>query len=359
MPNLIASDGFSGQQVQYSIVDGDWSNNFRLEHDCTSQPYCTARIFRRGDVDLDYETLPSSKRVSFTVRVEDNGPGTKFNLCVVDIVVVNFNEVPLLIQDKGVLSIDENSLPDSMVQGGPITAIDVDDNSLTFIIVGGSGANSFYFANSYAYKDQAGYFTTDVLLKPGVELNFESNAAALTLDIFCKDDEGLVSATKTYSISISNINDKPTLASLLSVTIPENSGEGTLLGTITYNDEDSQQTVTFMLDGQKLGDGHTAYSCWSVEANPSTVLLTPFPFQLTESGNIDIVFELSLNSGQAILALQSLSHTACNEVPNDSPKPLVSTLYEISFDWISTNVIRTQLRATTASNCGNYAGKHE
>ena len=268
---------------------------------------------------------------------------------------MNFNEVPLLIEDKGVLSIDENSLPGSMVQGGPITASDVDDNSLTFIIVGGSGANSFYFANSYAYKDQAGYFTTDVLLKPGVELNFESNAAALTLDIFCKDEKGLVSATKTYSISISNINDKPTLASLLSVTIPENSGEGTLLGTITYNDEDSQQTVTFMLDGQKLGDGHTAYSCWSVEADPSTVLLTPFPFQLTESGNIDIVFELSLNSGQAILALQSLSHTACNEVPNDSPKPLASTLYEISFDWISTNVIRTQLRATTASNCGNYA----
>ena len=94
MPNLIASDGFSGQQVQYSIVDGDWSNNFRLEHDCTSQPYCTARIFRRGDVSLDYETLPPSKRVSFTVRVEDNGPGTKFNLCAVDIVVVNFNEVP-------------------------------------------------------------------------------------------------------------------------------------------------------------------------------------------------------------------------------------------------------------------------
>ena len=73
-----------------------------------------------------------------------------------------------------------------------------------------------------------------------------------------------------------------------------------------------------------------------------------FSTQLTESGNIDIVFELSLNSGQAILALQSLSHTACNEVPNDSPKPLASTLYEISFDWISTNVIRTQLGATTA-----------
>ena len=118
---------------------------------------------------------------------------------------MNFNEVPLLIEDKGVLSIDENSLPGSMVQGGPITASDVDDNSLTFIIVGGSGANSFYFANSYTYKGQAGYFTTDVLLKPGVELNFESNAAALTLDIFCKDEEGLVSATKTYSISISNI----------------------------------------------------------------------------------------------------------------------------------------------------------
>ena len=117
---------------------------------------------------------------------------------------------------------------------------------------------------SYAYKDQTGYFTTDVLLKPAVELNFESNSAALTLDIFCKDDEGLVSATRTYSISISNINDKPTLANLLSVTIPENSGEGTLLGTITYNSEDSQQTVTFMLAGQTLGDGHTLYSCWSV-----------------------------------------------------------------------------------------------
>ena len=120
----------------------------------------------------------------------------------------------------------------------------------------------------------------------------------------------------------------------------------------------SQQTVTFMLDGQKL-ETVIPLRCWSVEADPSTVLLTPFPFQLTESGNIDIVFELSLNSGQAILALQSLSHTACNEVPNDSPKPLASTLYEISFDWISTNVIRTQLRATTASNCGNYASTND
>ena len=93
-----------------------------------------------------------------------------------------------------------------------------------------------------------------------------------------------------------NINDKPTLANLLSVTIPENSGEGTLLGTITYNDEDSQQTVTFMLAGQTLGTDIR------LQLLVSRGKLNGFDFSIsTTESNIDVVFELSLTSDKQFL----------------------------------------------------------
>ena len=190
----------------------------------------------------------------------------------------NFNEKPLLVSDSGTLAINENSPAYSLVSGGPISALDGDDNILVFTVIGGSGLDTFSIATVQSTKNFAGYFSTEILLKEGVQLNFELNSIALKIEILCEDESGLVSASQMYSVSILDINDKPVIDELLSTVIPENSGGGTVLGTIVYSDEDAGQTVTFLLDGHGLSAGNIGYSCWSVNAEIMEIMRQIFLF---------------------------------------------------------------------------------
>ncbi|MFL2692611.1 MAG: cadherin domain-containing protein [Gammaproteobacteria bacterium] len=130
------------------------------------------------------------------------------------------------------LSVDENSIGATI---GTITSEDVDSTSATYAL---SGTDASFFE-----------ITADgeLKLKEGVSLDFEAKSS-LDVTVTATDSDG-ATFSKTFSISVTDLNDAPTSISLTSLLFDENSA-GANLGAINVIDQDlSGGDYTFAITG--------------------------------------------------------------------------------------------------------------
>lgn len=142
--------------------------------------------------------------------------------------------VPPELDPRNSLSVPENSPAGTVV--GTVAATDLDEDSVTFAIVGQS---------PFAIDAQSGELT----VVDSNALDTESNAS-LQVSIQLSDDSSFNPKTnlQTLTIDITPADEAP-IAQDITFTLPELSENGFVVGSIPVFDPDSGESITFTLDG--------------------------------------------------------------------------------------------------------------
>src|SRR3569623_1711424 len=110
---------------------------------------------------------------------------------------------------------------------------------------------------SYALTDDAGgrfainAATGVITVADGALLDYE-NAASHDVTVRVTDQDGL-SFDKTFTLTVSDINEAPTNASLTGGTVAENAANGTVVGTVAGADPDDGAVLSYALTGDAGG----------------------------------------------------------------------------------------------------------
>ncbi len=129
---------------------------------------------------------------------------------------------------------DENSPPNTVV--GTVSVDDPDFGATTeFDITGGDGGGDFTIDDNGTIK-----------VAPTGSLNYESKDS-YSLDVKVTDDGGLMD-NATMTININDVNEPPTFGPK-SFTVPENSSNGTVVGTVNAGLDPEGLAVTYSIVG--------------------------------------------------------------------------------------------------------------
>lgn len=244
---------------------------------------------------LDYEST-SSYFLSILV-LDGNGGSAATNL---NVTVNDLNETPTFLTTPYSVSIAENlQTGTNVIQ---VTASDEDSgDSLTYSL---TGTNSSHFAISSA----TGLVTTT---QP---LDYET-VGSYTLTVTVTD--GTASATEALSITVIDGNDAPTFTGApYTASVVENDAAAAVY-TVSATDEDSGDSVTFIL----TGTGSTDFSL-----NPTTGVVTltrALDFETTPAYYLSV----RASDSNGSVATTSLNVTVVDQ--NDSPQ-FLSTPYSVN-----------------------------
>ncbi|MHC5595393.1 MAG: putative Ig domain-containing protein [Nostoc sp.] len=144
--------------------------------------------------------------------------------------------------------VNENSPNNTVI--GLLTTVDPDaSDTHTYSLANNAGGRFSIVGNELRVAD-------------GSLLNFEANSTE-NIAITTTDNGGL-SFTKNFTISLNDINEAPTDAQLSSSNINENSGSTTVIGNFTTTDPDAGNTFTYSL---VTGAGATDNSLFTISNN--------------------------------------------------------------------------------------------
>ncbi|MEX2490004.1 MAG: hypothetical protein WD356_10820, partial [Pseudomonadales bacterium] len=139
--------------------------------------------------------------------------------------------------------------------GGPtdiaLTSQNVDENSGAGATVGGlsttDGTSPYTYSLVAGFGDNGAFQINNTTeeLETAQDFDFETKDS-YSIRIETKDSAGLTYA-KSFTISVTDVNDGPTDIALDSQDIDENSGTGAAVGTFSTTDEDGGDTFTYAL----------------------------------------------------------------------------------------------------------------
>ena len=208
--------------ITYSIVGGDDAALFEIASSGEDLNLVEG-------VSLDYET---QNQLTVTIRATDP-EGLTFDK-VTTISVTNINEAPTDITLSST-SVQENSIVGTVV--GDLTTTDVDINDTHILsLVGGTGSDIFEINTN-----------NQLVVKSSTGLDYETLSQPIVI-IRATDQSGLA-YDKTFTISVTNINEAPTDITLSSTSVQEHSALGTVVGDLTTTDADINDTHSFSVVG--------------------------------------------------------------------------------------------------------------
>ena len=262
---LSATDSDFGQTLTYQIESGDTSGAFSLN--ATSGQLVVANA-----AALDPNVNP---QFSLVVRVTDNGSPSLFTDATITITVnpAPPNQAPMISNQN--FSLVENSANNTVV--GTVIASDADaGQTLTYEIQSGDTSGAFSL-NS----------TTGQLRV--------SNSAALDHDVNPQfslvvrvTDNGSPSqfteATITITVTAAPTNQSPTISDQ-SFNLTENTGTGSVVGTVVASDPDSGQSLTYAITG---GNTSGAFSINSSNGQITIANSTLLNFETTPSFSLTV-----------------------------------------------------------------------
>ena len=199
--------------------------------------------------NLDYE---NKNEYRVTVRVTDNGEDKGFtNLsdeAVITIQVTDEDEKPGFDDKNPTFYVDENSKASTLV--GTVTAKDDDckDNActaLTYVLVASDVSANANDVNEFKIDPSTGKIT----VAQDSTLDYEvKNEYKVRVVVFDGDptSAGTLSDTAFVTIKINDVNDKPEIKNK-TLTVPENSIAGTLVGKVPATDQDTWSVLTYSL----------------------------------------------------------------------------------------------------------------
>lgn len=226
--HTISASDPNGDVLSFAIDRGNTDNAFTI--DAT-----TGTLSVNNSSALDRE---SNSSFSLVVRVSD---GRLYDNVVLTINLNDVNDNAPVVPEA-IVSLNENSLAGTLVHS--VGAIDPDANpTLVYSITGGSGAAVF---------DMNSFSGVITVADPEV-LDFES-ISSFTLTIQVSD--GLFSTDAEIKINLVNVNEPPSLADG-SVTIPENTKDGSVVYVLQGKDPDEGQILYYSIAGGNTGDAFT------------------------------------------------------------------------------------------------------
>ena len=242
-----------GNTITYSL-SGTGSENFSVDS--------------AGNISLvnslDYETAAS---YTLTLNVSDGVNTTSSDLIIT---VDDVNEAPSLSSSLAASSFAENTATGTTI--ATASASDPESQTLTYSL---SGTGSENFA-----VDSSG----NVTLVAG--LDYET-ASSFNLTLSASD--GVNTTINTIAISISDVNEAPSLSSSLAASsFAENTATGTTIATASASDPESQ-TLTYSLSG-------TGSENFAVDSSGNITLVSSLDYETTTSYSLTLTASDGTNS---------------------------------------------------------------
>lgn len=222
--NVDASDP-EGDSLTYTITNSPCDNVFTIDN--------SGQITVADNSQLDHETTPS---YSCTVEVKDTADNP--DTATITINVTDVNEAPTI--NDQTFTLDENAPDGSNVNTVAASDPDADDaDNLTFAIINQVPEAAFDINNSSGLIE----------VSNSSQLDFETNPT-FTVTVRVTDSGGPGGATLSdeadITISLTDVNEAPTIPGGQTLSVPENSGNGTAVTpTVTASDQDAGDTLTF------------------------------------------------------------------------------------------------------------------
>jgi hypothetical protein len=222
----------------------------------------SAQIRVKTDV-IDFENKPT---YTLVVAASDTKTPALTGTCTITMTVNDVNEMPQIYDSTR--NIAENSGVDTAV-GVAIGATDPDStagDTLFFRIVDGNINDVFQIDES-----------SGIISVAQDELNFETMPAyTLTVAVRDRADAGaadVLEQTATITVGLLDMNEAPTMDTVLMRSVSENAGTGTLVGqALAFEDPDNGQTHRFTVSGMWL---------FLIPLdNPPTLLSSPCQYRL-------------------------------------------------------------------------------
>jgi hypothetical protein len=181
--------------------------------------------------NADYCNSPSGSPDTFTYTLTPGG-----STATVSVTVACVNDAPVV--NPATFVVPEHA-PNGTTVGTPVTFTDPDAGQThTFAITAGNTSGAFAINPS----------TGQITVTNSAALDFGINPSfSLTVQVTDNGTPAL-SGTATVTINLGDVNDSP-VVNPATFSLPENSPNGTNVGTVTFSDPDSGQTHTFAITG--------------------------------------------------------------------------------------------------------------
>jgi uncharacterized delta-60 repeat protein len=253
---LSTSDPDAGDTFTYSLVTGT--------DDTDNGAFNISGKSLRATNSFNFEA-----KSIYTVRVRSTDQGGLFTEKAFTISVTNVNEVPTDIALSS-STIAENAGANAVV--GTLSTTDPDGgNTFAYSLVTGAGD-----------ADNGSFNISGNSLQATSNFDFETKSS-YTIRVRSTDQGGLFTE-KTFTSTVTNVNETPTDIGLSSSSIAENAGANTPVGTLSTTDPDAGNTFTYAL---VTGSGDTDNASFNISGN-SLQATSNFDFETKSSYTIRI-----------------------------------------------------------------------
>ena len=217
----VASTDADGDALTFSITDGNTGNAFAINAG-------TGAITVAGTLNRQ-----TTQTYTLTVRVSD-GTTSAEAAVTINVTDAGGNEVPTIAAQT--FSIAEDAASGAAV--GTVTAMDADNDGLTFSITNGNASDAF------AINASSGAITVVGTL------DYETTPTyTLTVQV----SDGTATANAAITINVTNVNDNAPTIAAQTFSVAENVANGTAVGTVAATDADGDN-LTFSINAGNTGD---------------------------------------------------------------------------------------------------------
>ncbi|MFN7840478.1 MAG: Calx-beta domain-containing protein, partial [Pirellula sp.] len=253
-----------------SITDEDGGTNTLSLSDADAASFEIVggnQLHLRSGVVLDFET-----KSTYVVTVQSDDTtidGSPDATAIYTLIIGNVNERPTNVTLTP-SSIPENAVANTVV--GTLATIDPDaGDTFTYTLVSGVGS-----------VDNAAFTILGTQLTANSSFDFEQKSSYL-IRVESKD-AGNLTFEKELTISVSNVNERPTDIALSVQSIAENRPVGTTVGTFSTTDPDTGDAFFYLL---VLGEGSSGNSQFTIVGNQLRAAAS-FNFEVASSYNIRV-----------------------------------------------------------------------
>ncbi len=282
--NFTTTDPDSGDAHTYSLVTGTGSTD-------------NASFTISGNTLRTNTALNAATKSSYSVRVRSTDTAGASTEQTFTITVNNVNQAPTAIA-LSATTVAENAATGTTVGTFTTTDPDTSDTTFTYSLVSGNGS-----------EDNASFTITGNELKTATALNFETKPS---YNIRVRStDAGGQSFERTLTIAVTNVNEAATTVSLSNSTINNGAASNTLVGTLTNNDPDANNTFTYSLVS---GTGSTDNASFTISGSE---LRTNFIANQATKSSYSVRVRVADALGLSAESVLTITVTGTNSAPTD------------------------------------------
>ena len=281
----------------------------------------TGVVSYNGSGSLDYETGATSYSLDIYAHSSDGSSASaSFSVNIIDV-----NEAPVFASTSD----SANALENSTDVFYSASATDEDAGASVSYFLASSGADNYLF-NLDTTSGELQFKAA-----PDYETFLDSNSDGIYQVIISASDGSLSSENDLeLAVSVSNVNEAPTITSATSASTPENTESTTTIYTASATDPEND-TLTYALSGTDADDFNIDSSSGAISFANTPDHETPT--DANNDNDYQIILEVSDDNGNSASQELTISVTDVNEIPlitssaNASvPENTTTTIYTAS-----------------------------